>query len=143
MAFFFCVRKGSFPPSWGFFCCLCGCCYWVAFLDEIEDNDTRSLLPLPSLECSGRCSFIVLTTAWRTHGVDSCGVSKDWSYSLVSAGGVLLGLNAHRFFDMDQSGSKRRRLMLFSGRGVAFFVICIISRVLIIKRICILLPDGI
>jgi hypothetical protein len=32
---------------------------------------------------------------------------------------------------------------LFSAHGVALLVICVISRVLIIKRICILLPDGI
>jgi hypothetical protein len=140
---FFCVQKGSFPPSWGFFCCLCGCCYWVAFLDEIKDGDARSLLPLPTPECSGRCSFIMLSTAWRTHGVDSCGDSKAWSYSLVSAGGLLPGFNARCFFDMDWSGGERRRLVLFSGHGVAFFVICVISMVLIVKRICILLPDGI
>jgi hypothetical protein len=33
--------------------------------------------------------------------------------------------------------------VLFSGHGVAFFVICVISRVLIRKRIYILLSDEI
>jgi hypothetical protein len=100
----------------------------VAFLDEIEDGDAISLLPLPSLECSGRCSFIVLCIAWRTHVVDSYGVSKAWSYSLVSAGGLLSSFNAQRVFDMDQGDGERRRLVLFSGHGVTFFVICVISK---------------
>jgi hypothetical protein len=33
--------------------------------------------------------------------------------------------------------------VLFPAHGVVFFVICVISRVLFIKRICISLPDGI
>jgi hypothetical protein len=75
--------------------------------------------------------------------VNSCDDSKAWSYSLVSAGGLLPGFNAWCFFDMDRSGGERRRPGLFSAHGVALLVICVISRVLIIKRICILLPDGI
>jgi hypothetical protein len=142
-AFFFCDQNGSFLPPYGFFCCLYGCCYWVAFLVEIKDDDARSLLPLSMLECSGRCSFNVLSTAWRTHGVNSCDDSKAWSYSLVSAGGHLPGFNARCFFDMVQSGSERRRAVLFSGHGVAVFVICVTSRILIRKRNCILLFDKI
>jgi hypothetical protein len=115
----------------------------LAFLDEIKDGDARSLLPLSTPECSGRCLFIVLSTAWRTHDVDSCGDSKAWSYSLVSIGGLLLGFNARRFFDMDRSGGEWRRPVLFSGHRVAFFAICIISRVLVVKMIYILLSDGI
>jgi hypothetical protein len=52
---------------------------------------------------------------------------------LVSAGGLLPSFNARRFFDMVQSSGERRRLVLFSGHGEAFFVICVISRVLIEK----------
>jgi hypothetical protein len=81
--------------------------------------------------------------AHRSHDVDSCGDFKAWSYSLVSAGGLLPGFNARCFFDMDQSGGERRRPVLFSCHGVTFVVICIMYRVLIIKRICILLSDGI
>jgi hypothetical protein len=138
MAFSFCVWKGSCFPSWGFFCCLCGCCYWVIFLDVLEDGDARLLLPLPSPECSGRCSFIMLSTAWRSHGVDSCGESKAWSCSLALAGRLLPGSNVRRSFDLDRSCGKRRRSpVLFPAHGVVFFVICVISRVLFVKRICI------
>jgi hypothetical protein len=86
--------------------------------------------------------IIVLSTAW-THGVDSYGDSKAWNYSLVSAGGLLPGFNTRRFFDMVQSGGERRRPVLFSDHGVSFFIIYVISRVLIRKRICILLSDEI
>jgi hypothetical protein len=48
-----------------------------------------------------------------------------------------------RSFDMDQRDGERRRSVLFSGHGVAFVVICVISRVIIIKMLCILLSDGI
>jgi hypothetical protein len=138
MAFSFCVWKGSCFPSWGFFCCLCGCCYWVIFLDVLEDGDARLLLPLPSPECSGRCSFIMLSTAWRSHGVDSCGESKAWSCSLALAGRLLPGSNVRRSFDLDRScGERRRSPVLFPAHGVVFFVICVISRVLFVKRICI------
>jgi hypothetical protein len=81
--------------------------------------------------------------AQRSHDVYSCGDFKAWSYSLVSAGGLLPGFNTRRFCDMDQSGGERRRPVLFSRHGVAFVVICVIYRVIIIKRICILLSDGI
>jgi hypothetical protein len=138
MAFSFCVWKGSCFPSWGFFCCLCGCCYWVIFLDVLEDGDARLLLPLPSPECSGRCSFIMLSTAWRSHGVDSCGESKAWSCSLALAGRLLPGSNVQRSFDLDRSyGERRRSPVLFPAHGVVFFVICVISRVLFVKRSCI------
>jgi hypothetical protein len=135
----FVIRMDLPPPlpPWRFFCCLCGCCYWVAFL--IEDGDARSLLPLSTSECSGRCPFNVLSTTWRIHGVDYCGGSKAWSYSLVSAGSLLPGFNAQCFFNMVQSGGEQRRSVVFSNHGVAFFVICVISRVVIRKRICILL----
>jgi hypothetical protein len=135
MAFSFCVWKCSCFPSWGFFCCLCGCCYWVVFLNVLEDGDAKSLRPLPAPECSGRCSFIVLSTTRRSHGVDSCGESKAWSCSLALADGLLPSFNVRRSFDLDRSCSERRRSpVLFPGHVVVFFVICVISRVLIIKK---------
>jgi hypothetical protein len=141
MAFFICVRKGSFPLP-RVLLCLCGCCYWVAFLDEIEDGDTDRCYH-HQRQCSGQCSFIVLSTTWRSHDVDSCGDSKAWSYSLVSAGDLLPGFNVRRFFDMNQSGGEQRRPVLFSGHGMAFVVICVIFRVLNVKRIYILLSGKI
>jgi hypothetical protein len=132
-----------FPPLWRLFCCLCGCCYWVAFLFEIEDSDVTLLLPLLTPECSSRYSFNMLSTAWRTHDVNSCGDSKAWSYSLILTGGLISVFNARCFFDMIQSSGERRRLVLISGHRVAFFIICIISRVLIRKMIYILLFDEI
>jgi hypothetical protein len=111
------------------------CCYWVIFF-EFEDGDARLLLPLPWPERSGRCSFSVLSTAWRSHGIDF----KAWSYSLASASGLLPGFNApSTWIRGTVSGEGRCR----SGHGVAFVVICIISRVIIIKMLCILLSDGI
>jgi hypothetical protein len=47
-------------------------------------------------------------------------------------------------FDLDRScGERRRSPVPFPAHGVVLFVICIISRVLFIKRICISLPHGI
>jgi hypothetical protein len=40
---------------------------------------------------------------------------------------------------MNQSGGEQRRPVLFSGHGMAFVVICVIFRVLNVKRIYILL----
>jgi hypothetical protein len=104
-------------------------------LDAFSDGSKEPFGPPP--RCGVRWErdigmpfFIVLSTSWRTHGIDSCGDSKAWSYSLVSAGGLLPGFNARRFFDMDRSGGERRRPVSFSSHGVAFFVICVISRYL-------------
>jgi hypothetical protein len=120
---------------------------WLLLLGRFSLWDWRRwrhiVVTTVNAECSSRYSFNVLSTAWRTHDVNSYGDSKAWSYSLVLAGGLISVFNARCFFDMIQSSGEQRRLVLISGHRVAFFIICIIYRVLIRKMIYILLFDEI
>jgi hypothetical protein len=93
---------------------------------------------------SGRCSFIISSSAWRAHDDKSYGDSNVWSWSLAMAGGCSFGFITHRFFGPDWScGEQRRSPVLFSIPAVFFCVFLLLSRVLFKKRICNVPPGAI
>jgi hypothetical protein len=93
---------------------------------------------------SGRCSFIISSSAWRAHGSKSCNDSNVWSWPLAMAGGCSSGFIIRHFFGPDwRCGERRKSLVLFPVPAVFFCVCLLLSRVLFIKRICNVPPSAI
>jgi hypothetical protein len=107
---------------------------------------TASLVCFFHCQCrsgSGRWSFIVLSMSWLVHGVDCCGDSKAWSCASVVADGLLPGVVRHVSGLAWRCGGRWCPPVKCRDLGCAFRVICKISRVFIVKRVCTVLVSAI
>jgi hypothetical protein len=85
---------------------------------------------------NGRRAFSVLSTAWKVHVIECCGISEFKVWRCYSAG-FLTGFVVRCFSSLAQSYGRRRSSLVKSREpGWGSFVISLISRVFVVKRVC-------
>jgi hypothetical protein len=111
---------------------LVSCGFWAVSTTAALD----CFFPWQHRSDNGRRAISVLSTAWKVHVVECCGISEFKVWRCYSAG-FLTGFVVRCFSSLAQSYGRRRSSLVKSREsGWGSFVISLISRVFVVKRVC-------
>jgi hypothetical protein len=131
--------KDFFPHLWGSFAVVVAVASGLSSSTWSTTAASDCFFPWQHRSDNGRRAFRVLSTAWKVHAVECCGVSefKVWRCSSALPSGFLTGFVVRCSSSMSRSCGRRRSSPVKSREpGWGSFVISLISRVFVVKRLC-------